>query len=101
MSSARGSLARSTAGTMPPTRALGYSISKTAMNVLTIEMQKTEDTVRFSAISPGFCATGLNNFQGTSDATAGAEVVIRLLEVEVEKGQFWEIENGELRKVPW
>jgi NAD(P)-dependent dehydrogenase (short-subunit alcohol dehydrogenase family) len=43
ISSARGSLTRSTAGDLPPTQAVAYSISKTALNALTIEFQKAED----------------------------------------------------------
>jgi NAD(P)-dependent dehydrogenase (short-subunit alcohol dehydrogenase family) len=43
ISSARGSLTLSTDGKLPPTKAVAYSVSKTALNALTVEMQKTED----------------------------------------------------------
>jgi NAD(P)-dependent dehydrogenase (short-subunit alcohol dehydrogenase family) len=106
VSSARGSLTRSTAGKLPPTAAVAYSVSKTALNALTIEFQKTEDVsehgkVRFYAVSPGHLKTAFNNFRGTKDPLDGAEVVARLVCEEREGGTFWEFEGGEMRNVPW
>jgi NAD(P)-dependent dehydrogenase (short-subunit alcohol dehydrogenase family) len=112
ISSARGSLTRSTEGQLPPTMAVAYSVSKTALNGLTIEFQKTEDArgetvsggrVKFYAVSPGHLKTAFNNFRGKKDPLDGAEVVVRLVceEGEREGGTFWEFEGGEMREVPW
>lgn len=106
ISSARGSLTQLTAGKLPPTAAVAYSVSKTALNARTIEFQKTENSiehgkVRFYAVSPGHLKTALNNFRGTKDPLDGAEVVIRLVCEEHEGGTFWEFERGEMRIVPW
>lgn len=85
---------------------MAYSVSKTALNALTIEFQKTEDAsehgkARFYAVSPGHLKTAFNNFRGTKDPLDGAEVVVRLVCEEHEGGTFWEFEGGEMRKVPW
>ena len=117
VSSARGSLTRSTQGKLPPTAAVAYSVSKTALNALTIEFQKAEDArvaagkkhgesgrVRIWAVSPGHLRTAFNNFRGTKEPLGGAEVVVRLVceeDGEREGGTFWEFEGGEMREVPW
>lgn len=96
---------------------MAYSVSKTALNALTIEFQKAEDArvgkapeaegkerVRFWAVSPGHLKTAFNNFRGTKDPIDGAEVVVRLVCEEEgmrEGGSFWEFEDGEMREVPW
>lgn len=96
---------------MPPTAAAAYSVSKTALNTLTIEFQKAEvagpakeagGRVKFWVISPGHLKTAFNNFRGTKDPLGGAEVVVRLVceEGGQEGGTFWEFEGGEMREVP-
>ncbi|RDW69445.1 hypothetical protein BP6252_08465 [Coleophoma cylindrospora] len=105
ISSGRASLARSSSGTMAPTMVVSYSISKAAVNALTIEMQKSErGTVDVYCVNPGFCSTAFNGFKGTKDPLLGAEVVVRLVLAERGKyrpGAFWEFEDGEMREVPW
>lgn len=70
---------------MPPTAVVSYSVSKTGMNALTVEMQKTEDAregggkVEFYAANPGHCKTAFNGYRGTKDPKDGAEVVVRLV----------------------
>jgi NAD(P)-dependent dehydrogenase (short-subunit alcohol dehydrogenase family) len=117
ISSGRASLSRSAIGNMPPTAVVAYSISKTALNSLTIEMQKAEDAlkdgegngegwgkVEFWAANPGYCKTAFNGYRGAKDPIDGAEVVVQLVMGERgrwKKGWFWEFEDGVMREVPW
>jgi NAD(P)-dependent dehydrogenase (short-subunit alcohol dehydrogenase family) len=114
VSSGRASLQRSTAANFPPTAVVAYSISKVALNALTIEQQKVENArkgdekdggrVDFYAITPGHCRTAFNGRRGTKDPLDGAEVVVRLLMAkrgEWKAGSFLEFEAGEMGEVPW
>ncbi|MCJ1383100.1 hypothetical protein MMC17_006213 [Xylographa soralifera] len=102
VSSARASLALSTAGNLPPTRVVAYSVSKTALNALSIEMAKSEPTVRVYTISPGHCRTAFNGFSGKKDPSDGAKVVVELVAPGgKEENGFWEFDEGRLRVVPW
>lgn len=90
---------------------LAYSISKVALNALTIEQQKQEDArtgeggkVDFYTVNPGHCKTAFNGWKGTKDPLDGAEVVVRLVMAERGKwapGRFLEFEEGSMREVPW
>lgn len=81
---------------LPPTRSVPYSVSKTAVNALSIHMAQLEiahhqnllasdkmeaDTgvVQFELISPGHCRTAFNRYQGTRDPLEGADVVGELV----------------------
>ncbi len=118
ISSGRASLSNAANGKLPPTQVVSYSVSKTALNGLTIELQKAEDVlgdeaanaevgkgkVEFFAANPGHCKTAFNGFRGTKDPRDGAEVVVQL--VIAERGKFkrariWEYEEGVMREVPW
>ena len=110
MSSGRASLQRSTSGNLPPTAVVAYSISKVALNALTIEQQKQEDMrkedgkVDFYAVNPGHCKTAFNGWRGTKDPIDGAEVVVQLVIGERgvwKPGSFLEFEEGGMRVVPW
>ena len=114
VSSGRASLQRSTGDNFPPTAAVAYSISKVALNALTIEQQKVENgrtgnerdgsRVDFYTITPGHCKTAFNGYRGTKDPLDGAEVVVRLVMArrgEWKAGSFLEFEDGEMREVPW
>ncbi|MCJ1387502.1 hypothetical protein MMC18_000345 [Xylographa bjoerkii] len=102
VSSARASLTLSTAGNLPPTRVVAYSVSKTALNALTIEMAKSEPAVRVYSVSPGHCRTAFNGFSGKKDPLDGAKVVVELVAGNgQEENGFWEFEEGRLRIVPW
>jgi NAD(P)-dependent dehydrogenase (short-subunit alcohol dehydrogenase family) len=124
ISSGRASLSLSSAGELPPTASVSYSVSKVGVNALTVEMQKGEDLLlkereegggdgvgggktRFWAVNPGFCRTAFNGFRGTRDPVVGAEVVVRhVLDEEgvYGKGGFWQWDEGEeggMRVVPW
>lgn len=57
-----------------------YAASKTALNAVTmafaIELEK--ENIRVNAVSPGFTATALNNFQGTDTVEVGSREPIRV-----------------------
>ncbi|CZR67742.1 related to short chain dehydrogenase/reductase family protein [Phialocephala subalpina] len=110
VSSARGSITRSANGLLPTTAVVSYSVSKSALNSLTVELQRAEDSredggrVEFWVASPGHCKTAFNGYRGTKDPLDGAEVVVQLATAERgkwKKGGFWEFEEGGMREVPW
>lgn len=108
LSSARGSVTRAASGLLPPTVSIPYVISKSALNMLTLEMSRdpANRDIEFSLASPGHCKTAFNGFRGTRDPLEGANVVVEL--VRAGKGRyknagFWET-NGDsldLVEVPW
>ncbi|KAK4691386.1 hypothetical protein P7C71_g5604, partial [Lecanoromycetidae sp. Uapishka_2] len=104
ISSARASLHLSSTGNLPPSRVISYSVSKTALNALTIEYAKAEPDVRFYAASPGHCKTAFNGFRGSKDPLDGAKVVVELaLADEKYANGFWQLEGDEEKAspVPW
>ena len=105
ISSARASLHLSSTGNLPPSRVIAYSVSKTALNALTVEFAKAEPTVAFYAASPGHCKTAFNGFRGTKDPLDGARVVVELALAESGKYEngFWQLEGDEkvASRVPW
>jgi NAD(P)-dependent dehydrogenase (short-subunit alcohol dehydrogenase family) len=111
VSSGRGSVTRSASGLLPPTAVVSYGVSKSALNALTVELQRAEDVrdgedwkVEYFAINPGHCKTAFNGFKGLKDPIDGAEVVVQLALGKKgmwRKGAFWEFEEGEMREIPW
>jgi NAD(P)-dependent dehydrogenase (short-subunit alcohol dehydrogenase family) len=114
VSSGRGSLQRTVGPDFPPTIIVAYSISKTALNALTVEQQKVENArtgkeedggkVDFYTINPGHCKTAFNGYRGHKDPIDGAEVVVQLVMAkrgEWKAGSFLEFEDGAMREVPW
>lgn len=103
ISSARASLHAITSNTLPPTACIPYSVSKVALNALTLEFAKAYPGVRFCVASPGHCRTGFNGFRGKKDPGEGGRVVVEL--VLAEEGTygdgFWEWEEGGMREVAW
>ncbi|TVY73412.1 Short-chain dehydrogenase/reductase tropE, partial [Lachnellula suecica] len=74
ISSGRASLQNSVNGNLPSTSVIAYSVSKVALNALTIEMQKGEKgAVEYFAVNPGHCKTEFNGFRGEKDPLDGAE----------------------------
>jgi NAD(P)-dependent dehydrogenase (short-subunit alcohol dehydrogenase family) len=79
ISSGRASMHAMTTGSLPPTVSVAYSVSKTAMNALTLEFAKQEDQVQpeqgskilYQAVNPGHCKTSLNGFKGKRDPIEG------------------------------
>jgi NAD(P)-dependent dehydrogenase (short-subunit alcohol dehydrogenase family) len=108
VSSARGSTSLSANGTLPPTVSIPYSVSKAALNMLTVEMSRdpANKDVEFQLVSPGHCKTAFNGYRGTRDPVEGANVVVKL--VKAEKGMyknagFWETKGAslDLVEIPW
>ena len=88
VSSGRASLGIATSGKMPPTVSVPYSVSKTALNALTVEMARdpANARVRFQCVSPRHCRTEFNGFRGTWEPLEGANVVVKL--VNHEEGRY-------------
>ncbi|KAH7406557.1 hypothetical protein DE146DRAFT_607045 [Phaeosphaeria sp. MPI-PUGE-AT-0046c] len=115
ISSGRASIHALTKGSLPPTVSVPYSVSKLAMNVLMLEMSKSEEHVLpsagskilYQAVNPGHCKTALNGFRGSRDPYEGVRVVqeMVLCERDTFETGFWvwegDEENGELKRVPW
>ncbi|KAJ5267906.1 hypothetical protein N7478_010714 [Penicillium angulare] len=103
VSSARASVTLQTSGKLPPTASIPYSISKTGVNILTLEMAKVYKNVCFYCASPGHCRTALNNYRGKKNPIDGAKVIVEL--AVSRKGQydpgFWELENGMMSQIAW
>ena len=108
VSSGRGAISLLAAGLLPPTVSIPYSISKTALNMLTVEMSRipANKDVEFQLAGPGHCKTAFNGYRGTRDPLEGANVVVEL--VKAEKGRnknagFWETKGAslDLVEIPW
>ncbi|MEO6684577.1 MAG: SDR family NAD(P)-dependent oxidoreductase [Dyadobacter sp.] len=77
-----------------------YAASKTALNAVTmafaIELEK--ENIKVNAVSPGFTATALNNFQGTYTVEVGAREPVRVaLQTDGPTGTF----TGPDGTLPW
>jgi NAD(P)-dependent dehydrogenase (short-subunit alcohol dehydrogenase family) len=103
MSSARASIHNIVTNNLPPTACVPYSVSKVALNALTLEMGKMYPEVKFYAANPGHCRTAFNGFRGKKDPVEGARVVVEL--ALAEKGRyasgFWQFEEGEMSEMKW
>jgi NAD(P)-dependent dehydrogenase (short-subunit alcohol dehydrogenase family) len=103
ISSARASIHNITTGNLPPTACVPYSVSKVALNALTLELGKSHPDVEFYAANPGHCKTAFNGFKGKKDPMEGARVVVEL--ALAAKGRyapgFWECEGNEMREMKW
>lgn len=103
VSSEMGSLAMQTSAGRNANRDLyhAYSATKTALNSFTIFLaQELKDIpVKVNSVTPGYTATGLNNFTGFKTAAQGAIPIVRLATIGKDgpTGQFFR-EEGE---VPW
>ncbi|KAF2104437.1 NAD(P)-binding protein [Rhizodiscina lignyota] len=73
VSSARGSVAMQTNAKLPPTASIPYTVSKTALNITTLEMAKLNPEVMFHVVSPGHCKTAFNGYRGKKDPLDGAK----------------------------
>lgn len=103
VSSARASVALQTSGKLPPTASIPYSISKTGLNILTLELEKIWTNIQFYCASPGHCRTAFNNYKGKKDPLDGVKVIVELAVSENGKYSpgFWEFENGTMTRVAW
>jgi NAD(P)-dependent dehydrogenase (short-subunit alcohol dehydrogenase family) len=80
---------------------LAYNSSKAALNAVTLIYANTlrEAGIRVNALSPGFCATDLNNHTGTSSAADGGAAIAREVLGSAERsGVFLSEEGG---SYPW
>lgn len=103
VSSARGSLTLVTTGKNPPTAFIPYSVSKAALNLLTVELSHTHPDINFQLVNPGWCKTGFNGFGGPKDPLEGAQSAaeLALAEKGKHKAGFWAWENDAMEEVPW
>lgn len=103
--SARGSLHLNAAGALPPTASAAYSVSKTALNMLTLDMAREpgNENIEFQVASPGHCKTAFNGYRGTRDPSEGANVVVELVIGERRETRIWETAgvSRELNVIPW
>jgi NAD(P)-dependent dehydrogenase (short-subunit alcohol dehydrogenase family) len=74
--------------TTDPTRlestlvSLGYPASKAAVNMLTSQYAKAYPQMRINAVDPGYTATDFNDHRGTKPVEQGAEIIVRMAEVD-------------------
>lgn len=82
ISSGLGSLARHSdpGWRFAQTKVLGYSASKAALNMLTVQLaaELKDSRIKVNSAEPGFTATDLNNHRGTQTVAEGAAAAVRL-----------------------
>lgn len=79
---------------------LGYGASKTALNAVTLAfaIDLEPEGIKVNAVSPGFTATALNNFQGVESIEEGSREPVRVaLETDGPTGTF----TGPGGAYPW
>lgn len=77
-----------------------YAASKTALNAVTLAfaLELEKENIKVNAVSPGFTATALNNFQGTDSLEVGSREPIRVaLQTDGPTGVF----TGPEGPLPW
>lgn len=77
-----------------------YAASKTALNAVTLAfaLELEKENIKVNAVSPGYTATALNNFQGTDSLEVGSREPIRVaLETDGPTGAF----TGPEGPLPW
>ena len=79
-----GSMARMTTPGSPATAYPGvaYPASKAAVIMITLRYTKAFSGIRINAVEPGFTAKDLNMHQGTQTAEHGAEIIVRMAQVD-------------------
>ncbi|SHL35322.1 NADP-dependent 3-hydroxy acid dehydrogenase YdfG [Pseudonocardia thermophila] len=60
---------------------IAYPASKTAVNVITIQLAKALPEFRVNAVEPGYTKTDLNGNTGTQTVEEAAEIVVRMAQV--------------------
>lgn len=80
VSSGLGSLTRNAHPNPSSTNLIGYSASKAALNMLTVQLARLldETPIKVNSAAPGYTATALNDFRGTQTIPEGAVEVVRL-----------------------
>lgn len=77
-----------------------YAASKTALNAVTVAfaLELEKENIKVNAVSPGFTATELNNFQGTDSLEVGSREPVRMaLQTDGSTGGF----TGPDGPLPW
>jgi NAD(P)-dependent dehydrogenase (short-subunit alcohol dehydrogenase family) len=103
LSSELGSLALLADPTSEPAAVplFAYNSSKAALNVLTVMFanQVRDEGIKVNAVSPGYCATDMNDHQGHLTPAQGASVAVRLATVPADgpTGEF----HGQDGVLPW
>jgi NAD(P)-dependent dehydrogenase (short-subunit alcohol dehydrogenase family) len=78
---------------------VAYPASKSAVNMVTVQYAKAFPAMRINAVEPGYTATDLNGHTGTQTAEEGAEIIVRMAQLDPDGptgGYFGR--NGQL---PW
>jgi NAD(P)-dependent dehydrogenase (short-subunit alcohol dehydrogenase family) len=59
---------------------LAYPASKTALNMVTLQYAKElwHTGIKVNAVTPGYCATDLNNHSGYRTSTQGAQIAVKM-----------------------
>jgi NAD(P)-dependent dehydrogenase (short-subunit alcohol dehydrogenase family) len=80
VSSGLGSLTRSASPNPSSTNLIGYSASKAALNMLTVQLARllSDTAIKVNSAAPGYTATALNGFRGTQTIPEGAVEAVRL-----------------------
>lgn len=80
VSSGLGSLARAAQPNPSSTNLIGYSASKAALNMLTVQLARLlgDTPIKVNSAAPGYTATALNDFRGTQTIPEGAAEAVRL-----------------------
>lgn len=83
------------------TKYLGYSASKAALNMMTVQLayEFRDTNIKVNSVCPGYCATDINDNQGFLSAEEGAREPARLalLDKEGPTGQYRNSEGA----IPW
>jgi NAD(P)-dependent dehydrogenase (short-subunit alcohol dehydrogenase family) len=77
-----------------------YGASKSALNAVTLAfaLELEKENIKVNAVSPGYTATALNNFEGTDSLEVGSREPIRVaLATDVPTGSF----TGPSGPLPW
>ena len=80
VSSGLGSLTRTASPNPSSTNVIGYSASKAALNMLTVQLARllSDTSIKVNSAAPGYTATALNGFRGTQTIPEGAVEAVRL-----------------------
>lgn len=103
LSSRVGSIGSASRSDYPITDEIGYNVSKTALNRLTIDYSKLYRDISFYCVCPGYCKTNLNGYNGFKDPLDGAFVVQEI--VQAKKGKygfgFYHFDHGKMGSCEW
>lgn len=75
-----------------------YPVSKSALNMLTVQYANAIPDVRFNLADPGFTSTDLNHHQGTQTVTEGTDAIVDLATASPGPTRAYRSRDGE---VPW